>query len=486
MRLIVEKGRVYMKLTEVIKSKKLKSICVTLLEILVIAAVIMGILMTFQSRLKNSNSSGIGIENKNEVEKQENEKTEGIDEYYLEVNIKKSVLIVYQYNKDKSDKIPIMVMRASIGKGVKADKYKLKESYTWYSSKDNVWNKYNSRYTTAGWIQSVNYDDKYSWTLNKKSYNALGTRQSEDANIKLLAKDAQWIFERCGEGTEIKIKKGKDEDVLPMEAEQLVSLYKTCGWEPTDPEKGNPYNKVAKATISFYDDTVFVEKGSEVNYVSNLIAINEEGKNITKNLKYEKFNSSEMGNHKVKYTYKTEGGAKLEATVRYKVVDTTIPIVKLSKTKFTYEVASKSPKDLNKASVKEAIEELVKKSASANEGSIKVSALPKEQLNIGINYVRVVARDSSGNVGSAQAIVEIKVKEKLLNDKYKSNSDDIKESTKKKKEDSTKKKKETKTEKTKENGENNELITDKIAETVENDAAAFIPETNLSENEAPQ
>lgn len=474
-----------MKLTEVIGSKKFKNICVTLLEIFVIAAVIMGVLLTIQSKLKDSNGSGVGIGKKDEANQEDQAKVEGIDEYYIEVNIKKSALIVYQYNKDKSDKTPIKVMNASIGKGVKADKYKLQESYTWYNSDENVWNKYNSRYTTTGWIQSVNYDDKYSWTLNKDSYNALGTRQSEDSNIKLLAKDAQWIYANCGTGTEVKIKKGKEEDVLPMELEPLKTLYKTCGWEPTDPEKGNPYNKVAKATVSFYDGTVFIEKGSEVNYTLNLIAINEEGKNITKNLKYEKFNSSEMGTHKVKYTFKTEAGVKLEATVKYEVIDTTVPVVKLSKTKFTYEVASKSPKDLNRASVKEAIEELVKKSASANEGSIKVSALPKEQLNIGINYVRVVARDSAGNVGSAQAIVEIKVKEKKLNDKYKPSIDTIEESTKKKKEEATKKKKEEQTEKVQENEETKEAVTEAVTESLENEVTTNISETTAIETVSP-
>ena len=249
-----------MKLTEVMGSKKIKNICVTLLEIFVIAAVIMGVLLTIQSKLKDSNGSGVGIGNKDEANQEEQAKVEGIDEYYIEVNIKKSALIVYQYNKDKSEKTPIKVMNASIGKGVKADKYKLKESYTWYNSDENVWNKYNSRYTTTGWIQSVNYDDKYSWALNKDSYNALGTRQSEDSNIKLLSKDAQWIYANCGTVTEVKIKKGKEEDVLPMELEPLKTLYKTCGWEPTDPEKGNPYNKVAKAAVSFYDGTVFIEK----------------------------------------------------------------------------------------------------------------------------------------------------------------------------------------------------------------------------------
>ena len=201
-----------------------------------------------------------------------------------------------------------------------------------------------------------------------------------------------------------------------------------------------------------------------------------------KALSMKKFNSSEMGTHKVKYTLETEAGVS-EATVKYEVIDTTAPVVNLQKLSLhmKWQVKVRLKQSISKGSYRRTC----KKSLSANEGSIKVSALPKEQLNIGINYVRVVARDSAGNVGSAQAIVEIKVKEKKLNNKYKPSIDIIEESTKKKKEETTKKNKEEQTEKVQENEETKEAVTEEVTESVENEVTTNISETTASETVSP-
>lgn len=421
MRLNTGKVKYSMKIGKFIKSKKIKNICITLIEILVIAAVIMGILMAVQSKLKSGSGTGIGIERLKTEQKADENTEEVSNEYYIEVNIKKSAIIVYRYNKDKSDKNPIKVMNASIGKQVKTGKYKLKEAYTWRNESESIWNKYNYKYSQNGWIQSADYLDKYSWTLIPDSYNKIGKNQSNDANIKLYAGDASWIYNNCVKNTVLNIIKGKEEDVLPVEMAVKTELQKHCGWDPTDSVKGNPYKNMAKGIVSAYTGTVQIEKDSEPDLLANLIVLNEKGENITAKLEYKNPDVSKTGKQTVKYKFTSKSGIVYEAEVKYKIIDTTVPIVKLSKEKFTYEVESGNSKDVNKKAVKEAIEALVKKAASASEGTIKVAALPKEQLVVGINFVRVVATDSAGNIGSAQAIVEIKVKEKKLNQKYQPN-----------------------------------------------------------------
>lgn len=430
-----------MKLGTILKSKKVKNIGVTLIEILVVAAVILGILLTVQSKLKTGNGTGIGNEKTEEKDSEENVDTAG-DAYEIEINMKKNVMIIYQYNQDKTEKKAIKVVNASVGSQVAAGKYKIKGTYTWLNTGENNWSKYNIGYSDSAWIQSVDYADKYSWTLHKNSYNALGKSQSDDKNIKLSAGDAWWVYRQCSEGTVIRIVKGKTSDQLPMEVEPLTKLRKYCGWDPSDPESGNPYKKIANGTISLYDDIVYVEKGSNIDYFANIIALDSKGRNVTNQLQFTEFDTSTMGDHQVKYSYQTKDGTKFQGTVKYCVIDTTVPIVRISQTRFTYEVASASDKDLNKDSVKRAIEELVRSHASASEGSIKVTALPKEQLVVGDNYVRVVAMDQAGNVGSALAVVEIKVKEKKLNQKYKPQKRE-EETTKKKKDKNNKQEKET-------------------------------------------
>ena len=117
--------------------------------------------------------------------------------------------------------------------------------------------------------------------------------------------------------------------------------------------------KKANGAIATGYTPVNVEKGEKIDYFSNLLALDETGKNITGKLKYNKIDSSKTGTSKVTYTYKLKSGKKITASLSYKVVDTTKPKVTCSKTQFTYEVKSKDQKDMNKESNAKAIKEMV-------------------------------------------------------------------------------------------------------------------------------
>jgi len=232
---------------------------------------------------------------------------------------------------------------------------------------------------------------------------------------------------------------------LPIDITEPVSIYKKCGWDPTDPEEGNPYLIAKNGTLVSYDKTVFVEKGNDINYLANVLILDMKGKDITKQLTYKEIDTSALGSYDVKYTFKLNNGGKLKTTVKYEIIDTTVPIVTISKDRLTYYIESK--KALNKSATKEAIEELVDDYASSNEGDLEVFALPKDELIIGDNHVRAVATDSSGNVGSQECVVEIKVKEKQkeIETKKKKEEETTKKKKKKKKEEETTKKKEDET-----------------------------------------
>jgi hypothetical protein len=115
---------------------------------------------------------------------------------------------------------------------------------------------------------------------------------------------------------------------------------------------------------------------------------------------------------------------------------------------------------------------MVKASAFADESGVTITVytVGKDELEEGKFPVVVKAQDRSGNVGSCQVMVEIKVKQENTNAKYKPSKDieaarkkkaGIEETTKKtknttKKETATKKSSETSTQSTAE-----ELMTDK-------------------------
>ncbi len=421
------------------KAKNLKNIITTLIEVIIVAAIIFGGLMYVQHRLQSrgtASTQGKGIDSKEET--QDEEQNSGTGKYNLVVNIKKNALIVYETDKDNNE-VPTYVFQCSVGDGINEGKGKVQKKYTWLDI-NKSWHKYNSQISENSWIQSVNYSEKYSWTLNKKSYNSLGEKQKAGSCILLTARDAKWIYDNCGTGTKVKIVKGSKKDVLPMEPLAKTETYKKCGWDPTDTDEANPYLKLANSTIAVGDKVVYVEKGTDVKYLENIIAINANGQDVTSKLKYNKIDSGTLGKNKVKFTYKNKAGEKFSQTVVFKVIDTTCPKVTLSTYKFKYEVKSASIKDYQKDKVKKAIEDLVKSKASCDESgvTIKAVAFPKDQLEIGDNSVKVIATDESGNIGNCEATVELVIKETKLNKKPK-----VPESTKHKKEETiTKKSKE--------------------------------------------
>ena len=150
-------------------------------------------------------------------------------------------------------------------------------------------------------------------------------------------------------------------------------------------------------------------------------------------MSHDTLDTSSVGKKVVNYKFEAKSGAEFKATIRYKVIDTTPPVIKTPEKELEYEMEDVSDEKIKKEKVKEGIEELAKKACSTNEGVLSVSAFPKEELREGINYVNVVATDNSGNIGSAQVIVKIIKKKTEKNEK----KDKKKEKTTKKSKDKT-------------------------------------------------
>ena len=195
-----------------------------------------------------------------------------------------------------------------------------------------------------------------------------------------------------------------------------------------------------KAKISVGLKTVLVEKGHKVNYYDNIIALDSKGRVVTTKLKHGSVDSSALGTKKVSYSYK-DGKNKLTAKVKFKVVDTTPPKVTIADKKFTFKLKSLDEKDVYKQSNIDKITEMVRKVSSCNEPdcAITVQTIQKKELFEGDVSVVVKAKDKSGNVGSAQATVVVKVKEEKVT-KFKPPKKHKKKHKKKKKKKVVKKK----------------------------------------------
>ena len=146
----------------------------------------------------------------------------------------------------------------------------------------------------------------------------------------------------------------------------------------------------------------------------------ENGKNKTGLVKYNKINTDETGDIKVTFKYKLSSKKTLKLTQKFKVIDTIPPKVSCSKDSFVYEVASKDKKDMNSESNITDITNMVKACASTNESGSKITVytVNKDELDEGEFPVVIKAQDLAGNVGSYQVMVKIVLRDSGSNKKY--------------------------------------------------------------------
>ena len=385
---------------DTIKNPKVKSVLITILEILVVAGIIFGVLMFIYSKVNKEadKTSGVAKQEETKVSKE-------TKKYIVSVHKNFSLAEVWSYTTDINKYQHEKSLKCSVGKKVKTGMYNLKKTYSWVKNGKN-WHQYNTIYSKKGYLQSVSYKDKYPNTMKRSSYNSLGGEKHKDQSIYFSCDDAKWISSNA-----YRIKLAINQDYkITKTGVRKPTLAKACGWDPTDPNKNNPYKKQKNNQITFGLKTVTIEKGHKVNYLDNIIAKDAKGNVITAQLKHKKINTKETGSKNIKFTYKK---GNLSGTCKFKVVDTTPPKVTIANKKFKFELKSLDKKDVIKQSNIDKIKEMVRKAASCNEPNcvMNVQTIDKEDLNEGDISVVVTAKDKSGNVGAAQTFVKVKVKE---------------------------------------------------------------------------
>ncbi len=405
-----------MKLKSFLKSKKGKNTLYTIIEILIVAGILYGAMMFVYNKVNKESESGSiqNVNSENNTKQAQEKKRKNVD-YYIEINKTKNAVIVYEYNdKKKKKKTPVKVFYGSIGKKLKKGSYKTRQEHQWIKS-NGRWHQYNTKIAKRCWIQSINYSEQYPYTMEPKSYAGIGKKISGNS-VSLYAGDAAWIYENCKDNTEVKVIPGKKKDVLPLSVAERVRVIGKCGWDPTDPAKDNPYRKVKPGTLVSGSKIVYVEKGAKVSYLSNVLALGEDGKSLVKKLKYKKFDSKSLGKHTIKFSVKTPKGKKLEFKQEFRVIDTTCPKVSCSKISFTLMVKSRSNEDLNNIHNLKKVEDMVRPCVSCNEEGcdIVINTVNAGELQIAKFPIIITATDKSGNVGSCQVMLEVKLENKPM------------------------------------------------------------------------
>ena len=408
--------------------KQLKNYGSILLQICIVVGVLSGLLflgkkalddytnpntLSASENVTKSSEKGNGEQKDDEAVTVEKDKYQGA--YYLLVNTRHNTIVAYGYDKEEK-LVPMKIMLCTIGQNVEKGKFEINEKYPWVCVDKQSWNQYNSRVGEYMWIQSAGYFDKNKYSLNVSEYNNMGSSNENGLNVKLSVADAKWIYDNCRVGTKIEV---GNEKKLPLAKPKFKKISKIRGWDPTDPNKYNPWKAKKKNQIAGYRKVIKVERGAEVNYLANVIALDSNGKDITKKLNYIPFDTNETGMYKVKYTYGKKK-KKLKNTLTYEVVDTTPPVILVNtenKSLFTFKIKTKNftVETLNGDELKAKIRAAVLTAISVKD--LEQSIIPQktelifpEKLYAEQNMLIYKAEDIYGNAAYKAIYIEIKEK----------------------------------------------------------------------------
>lgn len=170
--------------------------------------------------------------------------------YYIKVNRALNCVTVYGIDYDGEYSIPYKTMTCSTGlfkDNTPLGDYEIYEKYDWRMMIDDSYAQYASRFNGGVMFHSVPYLDMDNGALEWEEYNKLGSPASLGC-VRLRVVDAKWIYDNCPEGTKVTVYDDV-ENPGPLGREILDKLDPTSeykGWDPTDPNKNNPWNKPKK------------------------------------------------------------------------------------------------------------------------------------------------------------------------------------------------------------------------------------------------
>ena len=166
--------------------------------------------------------------------------------YYIEVIRNQNIVIVYGLDSNNEYKKIIKVFTCSTGKTAGATPvgtFTTTKGYAWGSLFGGVYGQYSTRIVGNILFHSVPYYKKDKSTLEWEEYNKLGSPASMGC-IRLAVGDVKWIFDNCPVGTTVKIYDGNiPNGVVKPTPIRIDGTSPNRGWDPTDPDKNNPWNK---------------------------------------------------------------------------------------------------------------------------------------------------------------------------------------------------------------------------------------------------
>ena len=166
--------------------------------------------------------------------------------YYIEVIRNQNVVIVYGLDSNNKYTKIVKVFVCSVGKSgsnTPTGTFKTQDKAKWGWLVGNLYGQYYTRIVGSILFHSVPYTKKAKNTLEWDEYNKLGSPASKGC-IRMTVRDVKWIYDNCPRGTTVKIYDGKlPSGVSKPSAPKISGTSPNKGWDPTDPDKNNPWKK---------------------------------------------------------------------------------------------------------------------------------------------------------------------------------------------------------------------------------------------------
>ena len=165
--------------------------------------------------------------------------------YYIEVIRNQNIVIIYGKDNNNQYTKVVKVFVASTGRNNKTPlgTYKTTRGGNWGWLVGGVAGQYITRFYGSYLFHSVPYYTNNKGKLEWEEYNKLGTQASAGC-VRLTVRDAKWIYDNIANGTTVRIYDGQiPKGITKPTAQKIPSNSPNRGWDPTDPDKNNPWNK---------------------------------------------------------------------------------------------------------------------------------------------------------------------------------------------------------------------------------------------------
>lgn len=181
--------------------------------------------------------------------KDEKESESSSHNYYIKVNYGAQVVTIYTKDSKGEYTVPVKAMVCSTGTHTPTSGiYTIGYRWEWLEMIGSVYGHFVTQIDGDILFHSVPYLEKGNHSsLEWWAYDQLGTKASLGC-VRLTTKDALWIYNNISYGTKVEFYSSSYPGPLGKPSSRKISDAPSYvkGWDPTDPDKNNPWPEYLK------------------------------------------------------------------------------------------------------------------------------------------------------------------------------------------------------------------------------------------------